>query len=406
MYLSKALTLPCGQTLKNRFGKSAMSEILGTYEHAPSPSLARAYKRWSEGDCGLLITGNVMVDRKALGEPKNVVVEDERHLSELQQWAHVAKKHDVKMWVQINHPGKQSPGFLSSEPVAPSAIPLDGFIKAGFNNPRALTSDEVWMLVERFATTARIVKKAGFDGVQVHGAHGYLVSQFLSPRHNVREDEWGGSTEKRAKFALEIYKAIRREVGPSFPVSIKLNSSDFQKGGFEQGESLAIIQALCLEGIDLVEISGGSYERPAMMGSRKASTEKREAYFSDFAQKIRAQTKVPLMLTGGFRTAKAMEAALESDICDLVGLARPLALDPDLPKKILSGDMNYKSSVGFVSTGIKALDAMSILNITWYEQQIAYLGRGQEPNAKLNPYLSILKTFSSIGMATFRKRRA
>ncbi len=401
MLLSQSLRLPCGALLKNRFAKSAMSEALGTPDHEPSSRLIRAYQRWAEGETGLIITGNVMIDRTALGEPKNVVLEDERHFDSFQKWSRTAE--DCHLWVQLNHPGKQSPSFLSPLPVAPSAVPLEGTLKSAFNTPRALRSDEIWDIVERFATASNILKKTGFTGVQIHGAHGYLVSQFLSPKHNRRTDEWGGTFEKRSKFVLEIYRAIRKNVGPQFPIGIKLNSSDFQVGGFSEEESLSLIQQLSSEGMDLVEISGGSYERPMMMGNTKST---REAYFINFADSIRSQTKVPLMLTGGFRSAKFMEQTLHEHSCDLIGLARPLALDPDLPKKILSGDLDYKSAVHSLSTGFKSLDALSMLNITWYEQQIAYLGRGIEPNPKLNPYLSILKTFSEIGFSTFRKRRA
>lgn len=405
MQLANPLTLPCGITVKNRFAKSAMSEALGNKEGVPTQALVKVYDRWSRGECGLLITGNVMIDPSALGEPNNVVLEDEKHLKMFERWAQSGRKYQTQIWVQLNHPGKQSPAFLSPEPVAPSDIPLEGALKAGFKKPRALSIKEIWKLVERFGRSAELCKKAGFDGVQIHGAHGYLVSQFLSPKHNQRTDEWGGSFEKRSKFVLEIYRAIRNAVGNEFPISIKLNSSDFQKGGFIEEESACLIRQLSNEGMDLIEISGGTYEKPTMMGI-DSKTQSREAYFSHFAEKVRSEIKSPMMLTGGFRTTLAMEEALINHVCDLVGLARPLALDPDLPKKILSGDRNYKSSVHRLSTGFKTLDNLSMLNITWYEQQIAYLGEGKEPKADLNPYISILKTLSRLGTAAFQKRRA
>lgn len=404
MILSSSLQLPCGDILNNRFAKSAMSEILGSISHGPTPELIQAYAKWVEGQCGLLITGNVMVDKNALGEPKNVVIEDDTHIKDLKKWAATANEQS-KIWVQLNHPGKQSPSFLSSHPVAPSAIPLSGSLRAAFNTPRALNSDEIKSIIQRFAHSSEIVKKAGFSGVQIHGAHGYLVSQFLSPKHNQRSDEWGGNLENRMRFGIEVYRAIRAKVGASFPVSIKLNSSDFQKGGFTEEESLIFVKTLASEGIDLIEISGGNYERPAMMGI-KHTTQSREAYFAAFANQVRTSVSTPIMLTGGFRTAKAMEQAIKDGICDLVGLARPLALDPELPKKIIMGDLSYTSPVHALTTGFSFIDKISMLNITWYEQQIARLGKGKKPNAKLHPLLSIIRTFCDMGLSAFRARRA
>jgi 2,4-dienoyl-CoA reductase-like NADH-dependent reductase (Old Yellow Enzyme family) len=230
--LNKPLTLPCGATIKNRLCKSAMSENLGSVDLGPTSNLIRLYGRWADGGVGLCITGNVMVDSNALGEPRNVVIEDEKHMDMLKKWASSANKSNMRIWVQLNHPGKQSPNTLSKEPVAPSAIPFSGNLGRFFNPPRALTGKEIRDLITRFARSAKIAKKAGFTGVQIHGAHGYLVSQFLSPMHNQRDDEWGGSIENRMRFIVEIYRAIRKAVGKKFPVGVKLNSSDFMKGGF------------------------------------------------------------------------------------------------------------------------------------------------------------------------------
>lgn len=194
--LYQTLTLPNGSVVKNRFFKSAMSEAFGTIDHRPTTKLITLYESWAEGGVGLSVTGNVMIDRRALGEPGNVVVEDERDLEMLAKWAKAGTKNNTALWMQINHPGKQAPKMVTKEPVAPSAIPLSGSLKKLFNPPRELNHLEIKDLITRFGKTAKIAKAAGFTGVQIHAAHGYLISQFLSPYHNKRNDDWGGSLAK------------------------------------------------------------------------------------------------------------------------------------------------------------------------------------------------------------------
>lgn len=229
-------------TVKNRFYKAAMSETMATKSNNPTEELVKLYGRWAQGGAGLLMTGNVMIDREALGEPGNVVIEDERDLDILKRWAKSGTQNGTQLWMQINHPGKQSPKTLSKNPVAPSAIPLTGDIKDFFNKPRELTSDEIWQLIKRFGNAARIAKKAGFTGVQIHAAHGYLINQFLSPHHNQRQDEWGGDLNGRMKFLIETYYEIRKQVGEKFPIGLKLNSADFQRGGFTEEESMKVLK--------------------------------------------------------------------------------------------------------------------------------------------------------------------
>lgn len=382
--LTHSLTLPNGVVVKNRLVKSAMSEALGDRSGAPTPELTRLYQAWADGGVGLCVTGNVMTDRRALGEPGNVVIEDERDLAALTEWAKAATANGTQAWVQLNHPGKQAPKGLNKETVAPSAVPFRADMKAFFATPRALTDAEVRQLVQRYAAAAKVVKKAGFTGVQIHGAHGYLVSQFLSPHHNTRTDDWGGSPEKRRHFVLEVYAAMRKAVGAKFPIGIKLNSADFQRGGFTEEESLDTILALADAGIDLIEISGGTYEAPAMTGVKlgktpvKDSTRQREAYFLEFAEKARAAVKTPLVVTGGFRTAQGMAQAIESGAVDMVGLARILAIEPDVPQKLLAGKA-AQHTVKPITTGIKAIDKMGILEISWYTGQLKRIGRGEAP---------------------------
>ena len=389
--------------------KSAMSEVLASVAHAPTDGLVRLYQTWADGGVGLSVTGNVMVDRRALGEPRNVVVEDDRDLEGLRAWAAAGTSAGGHLWMQINHPGKQSPIFLSRETVSPSAVPLGAGLERAFATPRALTDDEILELIDRFGRTAGIAKRAGFTGVQIHGAHGYLVSQFLSPHHNRRTDRWGGSLDNRMAFLLGIYDAMRSAVGDDFPVAIKINSADFQKGGFTEEESIDVVTALVERGIDLVEVSGGTYEAPAMTGaagaSKRASTQKREAYFLAFAETLRSAVDVPLALTGGFRTAQGMKDAVKSGAIDVVGMARALALEPDLPRRVLAGE-DVVSRVRRLSTGLKALDKVSMLDVTFYEVQLARMAAGEAPLPEMGPWRAMLTSFAKQGTQAFQLRRA
>jgi 2,4-dienoyl-CoA reductase-like NADH-dependent reductase (Old Yellow Enzyme family) len=369
--LQLPLVLRSGAILPNRLAKSAMSERLAGSDRAPNAPLARLYSQWSAGGTGLLITGNVMVDRERLGEPGNVAIEDDRDLAALTAWAKAATAAGNHAWMQINHPGRQSPRTLDPHPVAPSVVPMAGAYGA-FATPRALEDEEITAIIERFARAAEIARAAGFTGVQVHAAHGYLISQFLSPRTNLRTDRWGGDLAGRSAFLLAIVRAIRARVGPAFPVGVKLNTADFQRGGFAADEAAEVAVLLDREGIDLLELSGGTYERAAMF-AEKASTQSREAFFLEQAEAIRARVAVPLLLTGGFRSRAAMEAAIASGAVDVIGLARPLAVEPDLSARLLSGDADRAVPVA-LNTGIPALDALLIG--AWYQVQIERMARG------------------------------
>ena len=386
------LALPCGARLKNRIAKSAMSENMANSQNCPDEKFEKLYKTWANGGAGLVMTGNVMIDASALGETNNVVIEKGHEcLEALSAWAKAGTANNTHLWMQINHPGKQSPRNLSRVPVAPSAVGYSGSLGRLFNKPRELTEGEIVELIERFGTTARIAKEAGFTGVQIHGAHGYLVSQFLSPNHNVRTDKWGGSFENRLRFISEVYKNIRHKVGPAFPVGIKINSADFQKGGFSEEDSIKTALHLSQLGIDLLEISGGTYENPKMMGAVKSkSAVEREAYFLEYCKKIRSVVTTPLLLTGGFRTPAGIEAALNSGACDIVGLARVLALNPYFPNEIFVGKAPA-NQVHQLTTGIKFLDKLVPLEIVWYTEQLHRMGRGEAPKAHASVRLSALK---------------
>ena len=390
--LAEEMILPNGSILSNRIAKSAMSENLSNKHNEPTPVLIDVYKKWAKSGAGLLITGNIMIDSKAIGEPRNVVVENRKNFELLKEWAKSVKDTNTHLWAQINHPGRQAMEQINSDLKAPSAVPLKSSGRKGATKktPTALNESEILAIIEAFGNTAIILKDAGFSGVQIHGAHGYLVSQFLSPYSNVRTDIWGGSLENRARFVIEVYRKIRARVGSGFPIGIKLNSADYQKGGFSEEESMEVVKILSNEGIDLIEISGGTYEAPAMMGKRKESTIKREVYFMDYIQKARKITNTPLMLTGGFRTTAVMKDAIVSNQLDIIGIARPFAVYPNIGNEIINESRtNFNTEIK--KTGLKGIDGA--MNIIWYESQIKRLGKGKVPKPDLNPWAVFLKYF-------------
>ncbi len=398
--LTQPLILPGGAVLPGRIGKSAMSEQLSDRVNAPTEALNTLYRRWGAAAQGLMVTGNVMVDRDHLGEPKNVVADDERHLERFRAWASAAQCGGTPTWVQLNHPGRQALRIAGTHPVAPS--PLRPKVP-GAPTPKELTDAQIHDVVARFATAAKVMQDAGFAGVQIHGAHGYLVSQFLSPRANERTDGWGGDATRRMRFAVEVMRAIRDRVGPAYPVGIKLNSADFQRGGFTEEESMDVVAALTAEGLDLLEISGGTYESPAMTtgGTKAESTRQREAYFLDYAEKVRAVTSVPLMVTGGFRSAAGMREAIGSGAADMAGLGRPYALDVAVADTVIAGasapDMASKRPSS------KQLDAA--LALYFHTRQLHRIGAGAQPVRSEPLPLTAARMLADNGWAAFRRKR-
>ena len=366
------------------------------------------YGRWSDGGAGMLLTGNVMVDRRYLERPGNVVIDGNGGEDALRSWAAAGTRAGNHLWMQISHPGRQCTRMSSSHPVSPSSEKLKGMMGL-VAPPRALEPHEIREIIQRFAHVARTAKQTGFTGVQIHCAHGYLISQFLSPRSNRRTDEWGGSLENRARFALEVYAAVREAVGADFPVAVKLNSADFQKGGFDFDDSLTVVQWLEAASVDLIEISGGTYEQPKLMGAEgmepeekqnvAKSTAAREAYFVDFAKAMQEKVSVPLMVTGGFRTRAAMEQAVESGAADLIGLGRPLCLMTDAPKQLLAGLdelPRYEDDLGLLPgwlgflRGLKMVKAMDgFAGIYWFYEQLWMLGH----EGRIDEDFAVFKAF-------------
>lgn len=409
--LADPLDLPSGVRLPNRIAKAAMSEALGDGDNSPDERIVTLYRRWAEGGYGLLITGNIMVDRAHLGEPGNIAIEDDRALAELTSWSKAAHDGGAAIFAQLNHPGRQSNLLhLGHTPVAPSAVPL---ALPGAAAPRELTPAEIEDIIERFATAAAVCEEAGFDGVQIHAAHGYLVTQFLSPLTNLRDDQWGGDPARRMRFLLEVVRRVRTRVGPGFAVSVKLNSADFQRGGFSEADSRAVVAALAQEAVDLIEVSGGNYESPAMSGSAASSTRSREAYFLDYARSVReAAGAVPLAVTGGFRTYSGMQDALIAGDCDVVGIARPTVTTTDAADAILRGRaatldtheiaVGMRRLIGRVAD-LKSLDA--VLNLSWNTDQLHRLARGLEPDLSRGALVTALAMVRRNGRVSFRPKR-
>ncbi|MBA2674066.1 NADH:flavin oxidoreductase/NADH oxidase family protein, partial [Ramlibacter sp.] len=321
--LDSPFTFPCGLAVPNRIAKSSMTERMADPAGTPSPRLARLFQRYAEGGAGFLLTGNVVVDGQHLEGFGNAILEDGRQLDAFQAWAVAGRSRGGAMVMQLNHPGRQAMRAVTQQPVAPSAVGLPN--RRFFAVPQALSDAGVRGVIDAFVRSASLAERAGFSGVELHAAHGYLLSQFLSPHVNQRTDRWGGSVENRARVIVEIVERIRARVSPSFAVGIKLNAGDFVKGGMSPEEATQVMRLLDPLGLDFIEVSGGTFERPASFGhGLPESTLKREGYFLEMARRARDATRVPLIVTGGLRSAAAIEQALADGSCDLVGLARPL----------------------------------------------------------------------------------
>lgn len=421
------LTLPGGAVLPNRLAKAAMTEGLADPAGRPTAELDRLYTIWGKGGSGLLISGNVHIDADHLERPGNVILDsdaDGAMIDALRRWSAAAKAGGAQFWAQISHAGRQTMKPVNPHPKAPSAVKL-GLPGGQFGQPVALEEAEIEALIARFAQAAATCEAGGFDGVQVHAAHGYLISQFLSPRSNQRSDRWGGSLENRARFLMEAVKATRAAVKPGLAVAVKLNSADFQKGGFAFEDSLQVAQWLEAAGVDLIEISGGTYEQPKLLGIEgmepaeqpgvAASTLAREAYFVDFAKAMKAALKVPLMVTGGFRSRAAMEEALAQGAAEVIGLGRPLCVETDGPARLLAGAERLPSFekdlallpdwLGFLRR-IKTVRAMDSFAVQyWFYCQLYALGRSGQAEPEKSVFSSLIEV-EKTHKAWLKARRA
>ncbi|WP_236207582.1 NADH:flavin oxidoreductase/NADH oxidase family protein [Pseudomonas tohonis] len=383
------LQLPNGAVIPNRIAKAAMEENLANPDQTPSDELLRLYRAWAEGGAGLLLTGNVMVDARAMTGPGGVVLEQGQKLERFREWARIGRAQGAQFWMQINHPGRQMQANLGQPTVAPSAVALEmGGLSKMFPVPKALDEAEIAALIQRFARTAVLAEQAGFTGVQIHAAHGYLLSQFLSPLSNRREDRWGGSLENRARFLLEVVKAVRAQVSPGFCVAVKLNSADFQRGGFEPSDARQVVLWLNELDVDLVELSGGSYEAPAMQGdARDGRTLAREAYFLEFAQEIAAIARMPVMVTGGIRRLPVVEQVLASGVA-MAGIGTALAVDPALPRRWRNGETKASAELPPIRWKRKALAALAYMALVKF--QMRRLAAGNQPDPGASPLKALL----------------
>ncbi|KAI4102993.1 MAG: hypothetical protein L6R37_004075 [Teloschistes peruensis] len=372
-----------GRTASNRFLKGAMTERIASWDPKnleargiPSKNLINVYKRWGEGQIGTILTGNIMMEYDQLEAAGNPIIPRTSPFSgerfeAFKELATASKAHGSLIIGQVSHPGRQCATNIQPNPVSASDIQLEGEVMGmHFSKPHPASLDEIERITEGFAHTAEFLHKAGFDGIQLHGAHGYLLSQFLSPTTNKRTDKYGGSLENRARLIMEIATRIRSRLPSSFILAIKINSVEFQSEGFPAEECKQLCAALEAHRFDFVELSGGTYESLAFSHKRE-STKKREAFFLDFAESIApALSQTKTYITGGFKTAGAMVGAL--NVVDGVGLARPICQEPRLCADILAGKAR-----GAVKQRLDDQD-FGITNVA-AGTQIRMMGRDQEP---------------------------
>jgi len=388
MPLSTPLALPNGAVIPNRVAKAAMEENMADAGQVPGPAIRALYAAWARGGAGLILTGNVMVDGRAMTGPGGIVLERDTPREPFAAWAGAARAHGAQVWMQINHPGRQVFAAMKGEAWAPSAVALDiGKHSKLFAQPRAMTEADIAEVVARFADTAKAAEESGFTGVQIHAAHGYLISQFLSPLTNHRTDGWGGSLANRARLLLDVVKAVRAKVSPGFCVAVKLNSADFQRGGFSEDDARQVLLWLNELPVDLVELSGGSYEAPAMQGrSADGRTLAREAYFLEFAKDLAAAATMPVMTTGGIRRRAVAEQVLASGVA-MVGVATALAQRPDLPATWFAGrEADVPAQVvGWKDKGMAGLAGMALV-----KRRLRALAAGQGAPRAYSPLFTLI----------------
>ena len=388
MPLSTPLALPNGAVVPNRVAKAAMEENMADAGQVPGPAIRALYSAWARGGAGLILTGNVMIDGRAMTGPGGIVLERDTPREPFAAWAGAARAHGAQAWMQINHPGRQVFAAMKGEAWAPSAVALDiGKHSKLFAQPRAMTQADIAEIVTRFADTARAAEESGFTGVQIHAAHGYLISQFLSPLANRRTDAWGGSLANRARLLLDVVKAVRARVSPGFCVAVKLNSADFQRGGFSEDDARQVLLWLNELPVDLVELSGGSYEAPAMQGrAADGRTLAREAYFLEFAKDLAAAATMPVMTTGGIRRRAVAEQVLASGVA-MVGVATALAQRPDLPATWFAGreaDVPVQV-VAWKDKGMAGLAGMALV-----KRRLRALAAGQGAPRAYSPLFTLI----------------
>jgi len=339
--------------IKNRFVRSATYEGMGTPDWGPSRRLAELYNELADGEVGLIITGGTFIERHnnfALpeGVPVPVAMDRDRCVDKWPEIVEEVHRRGSRIVLQVNHSGPRDNPFLRGEaPIASS----DVLNKTGALVARTMTTGEIQEYIEKFAQACRRSKEAGFDGVQLHGGHGFLISSFISPHMNTRTDEYGGSTENRARFISEIAERARQLVGVDYPLMIKMNCDDFFPGGLVVNEAVRIAQIVEAAGIDCIEVTGGIPESVHYLRgldrelARQPEKERKEAFFRTLGSAIKKAVDVPIILVGGIRTPGVMEKIIEEGVADFVSLSRPFIREPDLVKRWKAGDRSRASCI-------------------------------------------------------------
>ena len=394
-------TTASGVTLPNRLVKAAMAEDMAGGRMLPTQRVIDLYRAWAAGGTGLLITGHIMVDPEYLSDPADIAVIGHSNLSPFRAWADAVHAGGSKLMAQINHPGRQVQSNMPGEPIAPSAIAVKlGSRRGMFSTPRPMTEEDIERTIEHFAQTASLLAQNGFDGVEIHAAHGYLFSQFLSPLTNQRTDRWGGSLENRARILIETVRRVRERVPEKFMVAVKLNSADFQRGGFEPEDAKKVIAMLAPLGVDFVELSGGSYESPATTGrSADERTLAREAYFLEMVADMVQTSPLPLMLTGGVRRMPVAQQVIDSGIT-LVGMGTALGAVPDLPKRWAAGDTDAVASMPEIK--IKSKLIASLASLARVRFQMLRIAQGKETWTAVPPLLAVAREQALYALALRR----
>jgi 2,4-dienoyl-CoA reductase-like NADH-dependent reductase (Old Yellow Enzyme family) len=322
--------------LKNRAIRSATWEGMCDSDGKPTERLINMYKQLAENEVGLIITGYAYVSQDGIQLPGMLGAHDDNNIPALKELAKRVHEKGGKIAAQLVHAGGQANRKSSGlQPIAPSAVKFPSYSEV----PREMTIDDIKRVVAEFGEAARRVKKAGFDAVQLHGAHGYLINQFLSPITNKRTDEYGGSLENRARFLKEVVAEVRSKVGDDYPVFIKLNCDDFLDGGFTIDEAVEVAKMLEEWGIDAIEVSGGS---PASKDTSPARTKidssEKEAYHKELSKRINQVVNIPVAVVGGIRSFEIATEIINNGFADAVSFSRPLIREPHLIKRWKESD--------------------------------------------------------------------
>ena len=325
-----------GMTLSNRFVRSATWEGMATEDGAATPDLIQIMAELAKGGVGLIVSSHAYVSKQGQAGPRQLGAYADDLRPGLRKMTAAVHAQGGKIVMQLAHAGYHANGKLSGMmPVAPSAV------ESLAKSPRkALTEENIQDVVQAFAAAAIRAKKADFDGVQIHAAHGYLLSQFLSPIYNHRTDAYGGGVRNRSKALMAVLKAVRKAVGNDYPVLIKMNCGDFIEGGLVLEDAIQVGKMLAEGGIDAIELSGGLLTGGKMSPSRMGihSLEK-EAYFQKEARAFKTDVQVPLILVGGNRSYETAQQVVDNGIADYVSLCRPLIREPGLINRWRSGDL-------------------------------------------------------------------